>query len=162
MKNIVIAFLSVLTLNSCNAQTDYNTKSKKDNVEKQNIEPKVDYKVNKEYDENGNLIKYDSTYIYYYSNIDKKAMKNDSVYKKLIEHFNNSELYRENSFLDNFLNQNNHLNDDFFNDDFFSENFKRNQEMMRKLLSRMDTLKNEFFLEQYPLKKDKKMSSANK
>ncbi len=57
----------MLLFSSCNAQT------KKDEPKNQNELnsnlPKKNISVNKEFEKNGNLIKYDSTYSYYYSNI---------------------------------------------------------------------------------------------
>ncbi len=43
-------------------------------------QPKEDIKVNKEYDENGYLIRYDSTYTYYYSNIEGDEIVADSIW----------------------------------------------------------------------------------
>ncbi|MCB4234259.1 hypothetical protein LDL59_01710 [Kaistella anthropi] len=43
-------------------------------------QPIEDIKVNKEYDENGNLIRYDSTYTYYYSNIEGDEIAADSIF----------------------------------------------------------------------------------
>lgn len=156
MKNIAVFILSVLMLSSCNAQTD----KKADSKEK--IKPKVDYKVNKEYDENGNLIKYDSIYTYYYSNIDKDTLMNDSILKKLKEHFSLEGTNINDDFFNDFFNEGTYLEDDFFSEDFFRGNINKHQEMMYKMLSRMDSLKNRFFIEQYPLKREKKEKEIKK
>lgn len=100
MKNLMLLILSAFVLFSCNAQTKKDLDKKETEISKEKIEPKIDYKVNKEYDENGNLIRLDSTYSYYYSNIDKDAMINDSIFRKFNQHFNlnnplNSSLYDE-------------------------------------------------------------------
>ena len=144
-------FLSVFTLISCNAQTDKKTEDKQSEVTKSEIKPKVDYKVNKEYDENGNLIRLDSTYTYYYSNIDKDAMMNDSIFKKFNKRFNMKSPFMS----DDFFDKETFIEDDFFSEDFFRGNFKRNQEMMQKMMSRMDSLKNQLFMEEFLLKKEK-------
>jgi len=157
MKNLVLVILSTFALVSCNAQTKKELDKKQLEFSKETIKPKIDYKVNKEYDENGNLIRVDSTYTYYYSNIDKDAMMNDSIFKKFNEHFNLKSPFG-NSLLDEFFKQNNYLEDDFFKEDFFRGNFGKNQEMMHKMLQRMDSIKNKFFMEQFPLEEQKKDS----
>ena len=67
MKNLIMSVVSLLLLSGCYGQTEKN----KETFKKDTIRPKVDYKVNKEYDEKGNLIKNDSTYTYYNINIDR-------------------------------------------------------------------------------------------
>jgi hypothetical protein len=155
MKNLMLIVLSTFFLVSCNAQTKKELDKEQTEVLKDKIEPKIDYKVNKEYDENGNLIRLDSTYSYYYSNIDKDAMISDSIFKKFNNHFNMKSPFN-NSFFDDFFKQENYLEDDFFKQDFFRGNFDRNQEMMRKMMQRMDSLKNRYFLEHFPLEQKKK------
>jgi len=149
MKNLMIILLSFFTLISCNAQDKKEEDNKSNKISKETIKPKIDYKVNKEYDENGNLIRLDSTYTYYYSNIDKDAMMKDSVFKKINEHFNMNSPFGK-SFYDDFF-QDGFNEDDFFQEDFFRGNFKRNREMMNKMMQRMDSLKNQFFIEEFPL-----------
>jgi len=151
MKNLMIILLSFFTLISCNAQSKKEKDNKSNKISKETIKPKIDYKVNKEYDENGNLIRLDSTYTYYYSNIDKDAMMKDSVFKKINEHFNRNSPFGK-SFYDDFF-QDGFNEDDFFQEDFFRGNFKRNHEMMNKMMQRMDSLKNQFFIEEFPLDK---------
>lgn len=151
----MLIILSALMLVSCNAQEKKQLDKKPEETSKQKVEPKIDYKVNKEYDENGNLIKLDSTYTYYYSNIDKNAMINDSVFKKFNEHFKMKNLFK-NSLFDEFFKEDVYIEDEFFKEDFFRGNFNRNQEMMNQMMRRMDSLKNEFFIEKFPLKEKKK------
>ncbi|MCX7863207.1 MAG: hypothetical protein N2449_09470 [Bacteroidales bacterium] len=49
--------------------------------------PKVQYHVNKEVDEHGNIIRYDSTYTWSWSNIDSnyEAINNDSIFSKFFK-----------------------------------------------------------------------------
>jgi hypothetical protein len=101
--------------------------------------------VNKEFDENGNLIRYDSTYTYYYSNLDTGAVIKDSVFDKFNEHLNNSNLF-ENSFLEDFF-----IRDYYFDKDFFRRDFDRNEKIINKMMERLDSIKNQFFLREFPL-----------
>lgn len=155
MKNLMLMLIPFFTLVSCNAQDKKVEDSKSIKISKETIKPKVDYKVNKEYDENGNLIRFDSTYTYYYSNIDKDAMLKDSIIKKFNTRFNMKDLFG-NSLFNDFFQENNFNEDDFFKEDFFRGNFKRNQEMLNKMMKRMDSLKNQFFIEEFPLEDKKK------
>ncbi|MDD7884912.1 hypothetical protein [Flavivirga sp. 57AJ16] len=155
MKNLIITFISLLMLSSCNAQTDKKT-NKEIETKQDTIKPKVDYKVDKEYDEDGNLIKYDSTYTYYYSNIDKNMMRNDSVFKRLNEHLHMKSLLGNDIFFDDFFTKESFSEDHFFSEDFFRSHLERNQDIMNKMFSRMDSIKNEFFLKEYPIKESEK------
>jgi hypothetical protein len=66
MRKLLFLLAVPFILASCNAQETKNeNKTIKENAAN---EPKVDVKVNKQYDENGNLIAYDSTYVWSYSN----------------------------------------------------------------------------------------------
>jgi len=152
---VSILLVVIMTATSC-AQDSKQTDKKENKILKDSIEPKVDYKVNKEYDENGNLIKYDSVYTYYYSNIDKNAMINDSVFKKFNKHFEEMNLLNKDPFLKDFFDKENFVEDDFFSEDFFRGNFDQNQEFIHKILSKMDSIKNQFFIKQFPLKEGKK------
>ena len=57
----------------------WSNRKNKETLKKDTIKPTVDYKVNKEYDEKGNLIKNDSTYTYYNINIDRNAVITHSI-----------------------------------------------------------------------------------
>jgi hypothetical protein len=150
MKYLMLVTLSTLMMLSCNAQENKELNKKETETLKEKIEPKIGYKVNKEYDENGNLIRLDSTYSYYYANIDKDVMINDSIFKKFNQYFNHNSHFN-NSLFDDFFKQDNYLENDFFKEDFFSGNFERNQKIINSLFQRMDSIKNNFLLEQFPL-----------
>ncbi len=152
MKNIVLLIVVMALFTGCEAQSNKEEKDSKAEA-KGLVKPQTDYKVNKEYDENGNLIGYDSTYTYYYSNIDKDALKKDSIFKEFNKHFMDINPFENNPFLINPLQQDSMLEEDFFKEDFFRNSFEKNQAAMIKMLDRMDSLKNEFFLQEYPIKK---------
>ena len=78
---MLIVLPTFFLISSCTAQTKKDEDKNKIEISKEKIKPKISYKVNKEYDENGNLIKLDSTYSYYYSNIDKFKNKNKKRYE---------------------------------------------------------------------------------
>ncbi|MEI6823072.1 MAG: hypothetical protein WCL51_14160 [Bacteroidota bacterium] len=107
-------------------------------------QPQVNYKVNKQYDEHGNLISYDSTYTYSYSSPGADVnitFGNDSAFDMFgnmnmpIGMFNNdifNRFFKSDST--QFLNNNMFLNDPFFNNGFdmmdqMREQMKRMQQM---------------------------------
>ena len=96
-------------------------------------QPKVDVKVNKKYDEQGNLIQYDSSYSIIYSSpgseIYLNNMSNDSIFAQLREKFNSHSFFNEDPF---FGVPKFNFNDDFFNFDPM-DNFKQMNEMMKKM-----------------------------
>jgi hypothetical protein len=110
--------------------------------------PKVSIKVNKRYDDKGNLIGFDSTYSSYYSNIKGDTSKMDSLMQGFDSYFDRN----RSSFFDNRFN-NLFFNDsmrypDFFYKDFFLKRYELNDAYMRGMMERMDSMKNHFFYEQ--------------
>lgn len=132
--NIFILVLSLVVVYNCNAQSNNNSKN----------QPKTDYKVNKEYDENGNLIRYDSTYTYSYSSNGNDAM-NDSVFNEFQKHFNQRFSFSNDPFFNNFLFQDSLMDKEFFSNDFFENHYRNNMEMFSKLFNDMDMMKNDYF-----------------
>ena len=144
----VLAFL--LCLISCNGQS---VKGKKDASVKN--EPKTDIKVNKEYDEKGNLIGYDSTYSSYYSNILNDTVLRDSIFNNFKSKFNQEYLFSQKPYFNDFFFKDSLLKYDFYKNDFFSNRFKNNMERMDKLFLEMDSMKNFYFEKQFKNPTDK-------
>lgn len=131
-------------LNSCNGQ-----EQDKSGALPLKSQPKTNIKVNKEYDKNGNLIKYDSTYSYYYSNIEGDTLLRDSIFDQFRTHFNQKYFFSEEPFFHDLFFQDSLLNFDFYKNDFFSKRFHNNMEHMDRLFHEMDSIKNQFFLDQF-------------
>lgn len=91
-------------------------------------QPKIDVKVNKKFDEKGNMIQYDSSYSIIYSSpgtdIQFYNLDNDSIFSQ----FKNS--MQENDFFKHFPDMD--FQNDFFKMDTW-DNMKRMQEMMNKM-----------------------------
>ncbi len=147
-----VFMLAVLlfSLNSCNAQD----KKEQENADKkakpsQNA-PKGDWKVNREYDENGNLISYDSTYVYSYSSMNGDTIS-DAEMNKMMQHFRrfykssgvNGQSGLFESFFNDSIPENDFLNQGFFSHHMNSKDFK---EQVRK----MDSIHQEFMQQNYP------------
>jgi len=155
MKRIwILSLLTALLFSSCDGQTGKKTEERK----LTSPEPKTNVVVNKEYDENGNLTRYDSTYTYYYSNIENDSVLEDSIFRKFTQEFNTTFPFSNEAYFNDLFFQDSLLKYDFYKEDFFRERFKRNMEMMDQLFNEMDQMKNEFFMKQIPpeTKKDEK------
>ena len=155
MKQIIfllIIFSSLLT--NCKGQ---NNKSVEENSNTH--KPKTNIIVNKEYDEDGNLIKYDSTYSYYYSNIENDTILRDSIFNQFKSQFDEKYIFSNDPFFNNFFYEDSTFYNEFFTEDFFSHRFRDNIEQMNKLFLEMDSLKNHYFLKQFPFKHQEKQKT---
>jgi hypothetical protein len=145
MKQIVLLAVAVLLgVINCQAQV------KEENTAKGDENPKTNITVNKEYDDQGNLIKYDSTYSYSYSNTDADSLSDDSIFNVFRDQFNHRFNFSEDPFFKDFFFQDSVMNDtDFLDDDFFIKRFKDNMDQMEDLFQQMDSVKNNFFRREY-------------
>lgn len=114
--------------------------------------PKEDIIVNKEYDKDGNLIRYDSTYTYFYSNIENDTIAEDSIFTNFRKMFELQYPFSYKPSFNNFFFRDSLMKYDFYKKDFFSERFKQNMEQSEKIFQEMDSIKNKFFMEQFPMK----------
>lgn len=104
--------------------------------------PHEEIKVNKKYDDKGNLIEFDSTYSTYYSTYMGDTLDIDSVMQDFQSYFN----HRIKGFgYSNFFNEDSTIMPGFFHDDYFEQQFFNQDEMMLRMMREMDSIKNEFF-----------------
>lgn len=137
-KTWIIAAFVFLPFTSCQSQ-----QAKKGEVNRDKIKPHEEVKVNKKYDDNGNLIAFDSVYTSYYSNIEGDTLFNDSIMGNFQMYFNHA--LNNNFSLDEMFTPDIGNQPDFFSSDFFEQRFlEQNQEMLN-MMQKMDSLKNEFF-----------------
>jgi len=150
MKRIWILFIAVtLILSSCNGQ-DKQVKNDKLNAVK-NV-PKEDIKVNKEYDKDGNLIRYDSTYTYFYSNIENDTIAEDSIFTNFKNLFDLQYPFSYKPYFNDLFFEDSLMKYDFYKKDFFTERFWQNMKQTEKMFQEMDSIKNHFFNEQFQKK----------
>ncbi|MCF6169690.1 MAG: hypothetical protein L3J66_01760 [Bacteroidales bacterium] len=149
MKKILFLLTIPLLVVSCNAQ---NTKSNQEKEQdKAAVQPKVDVQVNKVYDENGNLVGYDSTYVWSYTNEYGNTVDVDidsvlSQLRPLIgmqypDFFNN----HYNGFLGDSL-----FYQDFLSPDYFMNRWQQQMHHMNRMMYEMDSIKQLFLQEEYP------------
>ncbi len=155
MKRILVLLLIPFLFTGCSdAQTAGNKKDKEKNpvVAENAPKPKVDIKVNKVFDDKGNLVRYDSTYVWTYSNIegDSVVVNADTVLSEFKPLF-------EKQFPDfkipetgDFLFGDSTLYYDFFSPDYFYQRWQQSLKESERLFREMDSLKNKFFQQNYP------------
>ena len=153
-KFIFFAFLLFFSF-GCNAQVNKAQNKEKSNVHK--IKPKTNIVVNKEYDKNGNLIRYDSTYSYFYSNVKGDSTLADSIFANFKGKVFNSFPDIKTPFWNNMFFEDSLLSYDFYKDDFFTKRFEMNMKKFEKLFKEVDMFKNEYYKKfSKPKKKEKK------
>lgn len=148
MKRIWFLIFTILfILSGC---TEQENKSKSNELTNAIDAPIEDIVVNKEYDEDGNIIRYDSTYSSFYSNIKDDKLAEDSILNNFKRMFEKEYPFSYKPAFNDFLFRDSLLKYDFYKKDFFSNRFNQNKERIDKMLQEMDSVKNKFFDEQFP------------
>lgn len=148
MKKIALLFLAAILSMSCNSQ-----ENKKDGAEQKNEKnelterPKGTWKVDKEFDENGNLIRYDSIYSWSSAdafedlNLQDRDSLLQSFQSKFFRRFSGSDRFGFNPFFE----QDSLFGQRFFNEDFFGSDFGKDFMDIDKMHERMQRMEKEFF-----------------
>ncbi|NRR93461.1 hypothetical protein HSX10_17955 [Winogradskyella undariae] len=151
MKKYIILFMVGLLSVSCKGQDNETKKVEKEDHKTDIVEaPKGSWKVDKEFDENGNLIRYDS--IYSWSSNDKFDNLSFSDKDSLMQSFKSGFFSNYSEFEDQgfsaIFSQDSLFSKHFFNDDFFGSNFGKDFMDIDKLRQQMIGRQREF-LEKY-------------
>jgi hypothetical protein len=156
MKIMLIGLLFVV-FSGCNGQTKKGSSGlaetkkaaplKGDSLAK----PRIDVKVNKQYDDKGNIVRFDSTYSYFYSG-PKGSMQlgNDSVFSSFRSFFEKSHPDLMDRRTNNIFFNDSLFKYDFFNDDYFQRRFELNTKMFEDMYRQMDSIKRGFMKQNYP------------
>ncbi|TWO31705.1 hypothetical protein E1J38_012445 [Seonamhaeicola sediminis] len=134
MKALKILPLFCLLFFNCSGQ------DKQKQVKTPNLKPDENITVNKEYDEYGNLKRYDSIYSYSYSSNGKIS---DSLTLQFQKHFNNHSLFND-SFFDDFFGKDSSTGG-FYPDNFFHNGFMNHNKQIEDMMKRMDSIQKLFF-----------------
>jgi hypothetical protein len=126
MKKYVLLFMLGLLSMSCKGQENETKKVEKVENQKNIVEePKGTWKVDKEFDENGNLIRYDS--IYSWTSNDKfdnlSLSDKDSLIQSFKSRFFSNYSVLKNQGFEDVFSQDSLFSKRFFNDDFFESPF---------------------------------------
>lgn len=116
--------------------------------------PEVNIKVNRRYDDKGNLIGFDSTYSSFYSNVKVDTAGMDTLMNRFDRFFNR----HHSSIFDQQFNSlfftDSLRYPDFFHKDFFLKRYELNDDYFRSMMHRMDSIKNSFYREQHNKRRD--------
>lgn len=139
----------LLALSSCQGQENKESEMVKDGDQKEMARPKGSWKVDREFDENGNLIRYDSIYTWSSDSLDNlSGLDRDSLLSnfesKFYSHFSQ---FKDQGFGDLFepdsLFSKRFFNEDFFKSDF-GEDFMELDNIRKRMMERQKR-----FLEKY-------------
>ena len=152
MKKIAIYLLLFILFVGCNSQEKEKQETQTDKKEKAIIKPQEKWDVKKEFDEFGNLIKYDSIYSYSYSNIkgDTIQVNLDSVMNSFKGYFEENTPFKWNEHFSYFPQNDSLFMNDFFKDDFFYNQWNRHPLDISKMMRQMDSTRNDFLKKFYP------------
>lgn len=152
MKNLIYIVL-VLSFIGCNSQEKKKQETQEpDKKEQETIKPKESWDVKKEYDEFGNLIKYDSIYSYSYSNIkgDSINVNLDSIMHSFRGYFDKNTPFKWQDDFSFFPENDSLFMRDFFKEDYFLKNWQNQHSELDKMIKRMDSSRNAFLKRFHP------------
>lgn len=141
-----LAFVT-MALSACNGQAQQHRKNaaNADTLAAQLDTPRTEVRVNKEYDERGNLIAYDSTYSSFYSSHNADPAIMDSLFGDFHPRLNMRFPFMHDPGFNDLFFRDTLLYPDFFHDDFFEKRMELNEQWMRRMMAQMDSMKNDWF-----------------
>jgi hypothetical protein len=150
MKKLMMLFLISLFTAGCDGQKT--TSNKKDLAVADTTQPDIGITVNKTYDDAGNLVRYDSTYTYFYRSPGGASLSvsGDSLFRRFTDPLrfdfrSNFKNRWDSIFFDDSL-----FRYDFHNSDYFSRRFELNRKRLEMMMHEMDSLKTDWMKRNYP------------
>ena len=150
MKKLLSSVLLLVLITGCNAQSNKKTNTK-DTTNPQQNKPDISWKVNKKFDENGNLISYDSTAVWSYtSGQNAHDIEADSVMLAFKKQFESGfpSIFRE-TFGNPIWNDSLFYRD-FTAQDYFMQKWEQHYFNMGRMMQQMDSFRNSFLDRSYP------------
>ncbi|MEA1785121.1 hypothetical protein U1E44_03385 [Arenibacter sp. GZD96] len=148
IKNIGIYLAALLLSTGCNSQEKQNQADEKEHKRTVSAAPKGAWKVNKEYDEAGNMVRYDSVYSWSTgTDLDHLAsMDRDSILKSIQSKLrrNFSQFDFEGEGFGDFFHQDSLFSNRFFDENFFKSDFGQDVMDIHKIQERMEALQKQF------------------
>ncbi len=148
---VLLALLSLQVL-GCNSQKNKAVEQVPVSSVPDTTQPQVSIRVNKTYDDKGNLVQYDSAYSYYYSSPGGriKQLSSDSFYSQFRTRFHS----RYDDWLDSSLEpiffSDSLFKYDFLNSDYFNKRYELNRKRFNDLFREMDSLKTDMLKHYFP------------
>jgi len=164
MRTLILTVAVALSLHGCHGQERNEGKQDVDafaKTERIGQEPKGSWKVHRELDEHGNLIRYDSVYTYSYGTINGQELAPNDMDSALAEFRKYMEAripegFLEDDFVAPFAMDS--LRNSFFEHGVFESNWEQFFPDMKQQLQRMDSLHQRFFQQRqsriFPLEKE--------
>ncbi|WP_044400186.1 hypothetical protein [Lacinutrix sp. Hel_I_90] len=151
MKRYILLFMVGLLSFSCNGQKNKTKKAETEESEGNVVEqPKGSWKVDKEFDKNGNLIRYDSIYSWSsngrFDNL--SSLDRDSLLQTLNSRFYTNYSQFKNEGFETVFSQDSLFSKHFFDDDFFGSDFGKDFMDIDKIRQKM-IARQKKFLEKY-------------
>ena len=144
MKSIVL-ILSVLFLVNCAAQ-EKEKQQKGDTPKEASEVPEGQWQVHREYDKDGNLIRYDSIYSWSYSTDkgESVTINLDSIMDEFRGYFKEVAPFDWKRDFSYFPGPDSLLIKEFFAEDYFYNHWERQQDVIDRMIKKMDSSRNEF------------------
>ncbi|MBT1697221.1 hypothetical protein KK083_10065 [Fulvivirgaceae bacterium PWU4] len=147
---LVLLATTSLMISSChektNGQDNRNLQKDQASVAQDSLnKPKVNIKVNRRYDDKGNLIGFDSTYSSFYSNVKGDTSKMDSLMGRFDRYFNSNHSSLFDRQFNSLFFTDSLRYPDFFHHDFFMKRYEMNDDYLKGMMHRMDSIKNRFY-----------------
>lgn len=148
----VVAFLFILAITGCMGQEKEKDEISKDEKQEMAQEPKGQWEVHKEYDDLGNLIKYDSIYSYDYSNTKDDSIKInlDSIIDSFRGYFEDKVPFDWKRDFSYFPKTDSLFMKDFFKEDYFYKNWERHHSDIEDMIKKMDSVRIAFLRKHHP------------
>ena len=141
--SMVVWTAMMLNFTACSGQSQDGNTNNKDRIVAATDTPQVDIRVNKRYDDRGNLIAFDSTYTSIYKGEVGDRAFMDSVFKDFKPRFNLKYPFLSDPGFNDLFFRDSLMHNDFFHDDFFRRRMEMNQRYMQQMMAEMDSVKNE-------------------
>lgn len=151
MKKLTTLLLMFIIM-GCNCQ-EKEKKQKENKIQEDSIlKPVEKWDVQKEYDEFGNLIKYDSVYSWSYSNIkgDLLRVNLDSIMDSFKGYFDKNIPFKWHEDFAYFPEKDSLFMNDFFKQDYFFRNWQMQHSEIEEMIKKMDSSRNAFLKNYYP------------
>ena len=151
MKTLITLILT-LTIIGCNSQKNEKKQTENNKKDSTIIQPKEKWDVHTDYDEFGNLIKYDSTYSWSYSNVkgDSLQVNLDSIMDAFKYYFDENLPLKWRPDFSYFPKNDSLFMKDFFSNDYFFKNWQMQHSELEEMIKRMDSSRNVFLKHFHP------------
>jgi hypothetical protein len=143
---VLVVMMAVIALTSCHDKPGKQASDRADTARRADTlhKPTADIRVNRRYDDRGNLIGFDSTYTSYYSNF-----RGDTTKMDLVKRFDRNFSTGRSTWFNNRVNSF-YFSDPLFRDDFMMKRLQSNDPHFKDMMHRIDSVNGRFYEDQKP------------